>query len=163
MLSIRPAADPAADDAYLAAFEGGQVRGQDFRHLDHLRLAWACVRQAPDADAACARVSALIRRFATGLGHPEKYHQTLTVFWVRLLWAYHDRLGGVPFAEAVAHNPAILDKDFVFRFYPRELLLGPQARSEWIEPPLLAIGDHAAQAHPSPAAGHPRGGAVPRA
>lgn len=161
MSSSGPAADD--DDAYLAAFEAGQVSGQDFRHQQHLRLAWACIRTAPDVDAACTRVAALIRRFATALGHPDKYHETLTVFWVRLLWAHHARIGRVPFQAAVAHNPSLLDKDFVFRFYPRELLSGPQARSEWIAPPLLSIAEHASEAHPFPAAGNALGGAVPRA
>jgi hypothetical protein len=161
MSRVGPAADE--DDAYLAAFEAGQVSGQDFRHQQHLRLAWACIRTAADEDAACTRVGGLIRRFATALGHPGKYHETLTLFWVRLLWAHHQRLGGVTFQKAIAHNPSLLDKDFVFRFYPRELLDSPQARSEWIAPTLLSIAEHASEAHPSPAAGNALGGAVPRA
>lgn len=152
-----------ADADYLDAFAAGRVSPETFRHREHLQLAWACLRQARDPRVACERVSELIRRFVGALGLAQKYHVTLTVFWVLLLWEQFRRLGDVPFAAVIAHNPAILDKEFVFRFYPRELLMSPRARAEWIAPTLRPIGDDAFhfETDSSPAASDPCGGRSP--
>ena len=122
------------DDEYLAAFERGEIRNGDFRHRDHLRLAWACVRQANGEDEACARVCTLIRDFAASIGHAAKFDEALTASWVRRLWRLRAQEGDVPFVTMIAHNPAILDKDA-----------------------------HAAEAHSRAAEGDPRRGPVPRA
>jgi hypothetical protein len=148
-----------SDDEFVAAFERGEIAS--FHHREHLRLAWACLRQSPGVGSACERMRGLIRRFAAAQGHAAKYHETMTQFWVRLLGELHARSGDAPFEAMIADNPAILDKDFVLRFYPRELLASTEARNEWIAPPLLSIAGHAAEAHPRPAEGHARGGAVP--
>jgi hypothetical protein len=151
------------DDEFVLAFEAGRVRNEDFRHRDHLRLAWACVRGAPDVPRACERVSGLIRRFAASCGHPEKYHETLTLFWVRLLAEVREHRGDVPFDAMIAENPGILDKDFVLRFYPRDVLFSDKARHEWIAPPLLDPARHAAEAHSRAATRDARRGPVPGA
>jgi len=124
----------ADDDEYLAAFERGDIPPNEFRHRDHLRLAWACIRQAPGEDTACAKVCALIRGFAASIGHAGKYNEALTVRWVQRLWRIHELEGGVPFEVMIAHSPAILDKEA-----------------------------HAAEAHSPAAEGDPRRGPVPRA
>jgi hypothetical protein len=122
------------DDEYLAAFERGEIRNDEFRHRDHLRLAWACIRQAKSEDEACTRVCSLIRNFATAIGHAAKFDEALTVSWVQRLWRIHALEGDVPYVTMIAHNPAILDKNA-----------------------------HAAEAHSSAAEGDPRRGPVPRA
>jgi hypothetical protein len=151
------------DTEFAAAFEAGEVLPEDFRHREHLRLAWVCVQEAGDVHAAGERIKRLIRQFAAAAGHPGKYHETLTIFWVRLLAELKARCGDIPFAAVIADNPEILDKDFVLRFYPREVLFSDKARHEWIAPPLATPAPHAAEAHPCLAAGHARRGPVPGA
>ncbi|HEY2908487.1 MAG TPA: hypothetical protein VGJ29_21450, partial [Vicinamibacterales bacterium] len=53
-------------------------------------------------------------------GHAEKYHHTLTVFWM----------------QAVAQ---LLDKDLPRRHYSRECLTSDEARQSWVEPDLRPI------------------------
>ena len=151
----------SSDRDFLAAFERGEVR--TFHHREHLRLAWACLAESTSVDAACDRMRGLIQRFAASQGHATKYHETLTQFWVRLLGELHARAGSVPFEAMIADNPAILDKGFVQRFYPREFLSTPEARTQWIASPLLSIAGHAAETHPRPSESDPRRGAVPGA
>ena len=57
-----------------------------FHHADHLRLAWHYLR-AYGGPAASERIGETILRFATSLGHPEKYHATVTLGWMRLVAA----------------------------------------------------------------------------
>lgn len=151
------------DDEFLAAFERGDVAPADFRHREHLRLAWACLRTGEGVEAAVSRMRDLIQRFAAAAGQATKYHETMTQFWVRLLGELHARRGDVPFLVVIADNPEILDKDFVRRFYPQEVLASDDARHRWIAPPLIPIAAHAAEAHSRPAAGDARGRPVPGA
>jgi hypothetical protein len=63
----------------ISEFGQGRVPG-DFRHGDHLRVAFAYVSELPLPDA-IARFSADLRRFAISNGKPNLYHETIT-------WAY---------------------------------------------------------------------------
>ena len=93
------------DDEFLAAFESGAIANADFRHREHLRMAWLYVRRDGPAIGAF-RIREGIRRFATVHGVSHLYHETLTVFWTRLmahaaeafpeLDRFEDVLGGNP-------------------------------------------------------------------
>ena len=48
-------------------------------------LALAYLEESASTDEAAARMEAALRRFATALGHPEKYHHTITIFWIRMV------------------------------------------------------------------------------
>ncbi len=111
-----------ADDADFArAFENGQIAAADFRHASHLRLALAYLAETGSVDEATERMTAALRRFATAAGRAEKYHHTLTTFWMR----------------AVAQ---LLDKDLPLAYYSRERLDSDEARQRWVEPDLRPIG-----------------------
>jgi hypothetical protein len=69
------------DDAtLLSRFESLQLAPGEFRHREHIRLAFAMVRGADFGEAAL-RFRAGLKRFAAAIGAPAKYHETLT-------WAY---------------------------------------------------------------------------
>lgn len=128
-----------SDDEFVAAVLSGAIPNASFHHRDHLRLAWCLVRQTGVAAAADAITSA-IRRFATHHGHPEKYHETLTRFWVRLvghLIAAHPEIS--TFDGFLAAFPHLLDKDLPYQHWSRETMWSPAARARWVEPDLLAL------------------------
>ncbi len=81
MDSARKAGISPADEQFLAAFEAGQITNQDFHHRDHLRLAWIQIRRLGLERAADAVVWS-IRQFAARHGHADRYHETMTRFWV---------------------------------------------------------------------------------
>ncbi len=108
------------DVEFVRAFESGSIAPADFHHASHLRLALAYLAETGSVDEASERMCAALRRFAAAAGHPEKYHHTLTVFWMR----------------AVAQ---LLDKDLPFQHYSRECLMSDAARQSWIEPDLRPI------------------------
>jgi hypothetical protein len=106
-----------SDAAFARAFERGDIANGGFRHASHLRLALAYLEESPSVDEAVARMASALRTFAAAHGHPEKYHHTITVFWMRMV-------------------ATLLDKDLPFTYYSRERLSSEAARTGWIEPDL---------------------------
>ena len=91
-----------------------------FHHADHLQLAIDILRDEPSFDAATARMAATLRAKAQAAGAPEKYHNTVTVFWMRLIaW--------------------MLDKDLPRTFYSDAALASEAARRGWVEPDLAPL------------------------
>jgi hypothetical protein len=80
---------------------------EDFHHADHVRVAWAMLREMP-LDDAVARFIASLKRYAAAGGVPEKYDDALTRRYLLLI---HQRMEAVDaaawdaFAEA---NPDLL-------------------------------------------------------
>jgi hypothetical protein len=124
-----------ADEQFLAAFEAGQIANQDFHHRDHLRLAWIQVRRLGVQQASDA-VTRSIRQFAARQGHGDRYHETLTRFWVRVVEMGIDRHPGLAFDELLAAEPHLLDKDLPYRHWSRERMGSPEARRAWVKPDI---------------------------
>ena len=145
--------DAVVDDAAFArAFERGEVGNDGFRHREHLRLTWVYLGEAPCTDAACVRVGAAIRAFAQRAGNAQRYHATLTQFWVRLLAAVRlaccAAQGENGLDAVLAAHPWLLDKDLPLAYYTRALLFGDAARAAWRPPDLRPLPSHAPAADP---------------
>jgi hypothetical protein len=95
-----------------------------FHHADHLHLAIECVREAVTLDAAIDRMDATLRDKAAAAGLPDKYHRTVTVFWMRMV-------------------ARLVDKDLPLAYYSPARLASDAARREWIEPDLQPMPDDA--------------------
>jgi len=109
-----------SDAAFARAFERGEVANADFHHAAHLRLALAYLDECASVDEAAERMASTLRRFATAAGHPEKYHHTLTLFWMHMV-------------------ARLLDKNLPLTYYSRERLWSDSARTDWLEPDLTSI------------------------
>jgi hypothetical protein len=128
----------SADEEFLSAFEAARIANQDFHHRDHLRLAWIQVhrlglRRASDA------VAAGIRQFASHHGHGERYHETMTRFWVRVIGMGIDCHPTFAFDDLLAAEPHLLDKNLPYRHWSRGRMLSDDARRQWVEPDLRLI------------------------
>jgi hypothetical protein len=129
----------AQDEAFLAAFEAATIPGSEFRHRQHVRVAWLYVREYGTEEA--LRLMAVgIRRFAVANGATALYHETITRAWVLLVAAAvrrHPAIDG--FDAFVEANPGLLDKETPYAFYRRETLASDAARSAWVEPDRLPL------------------------
>ena len=133
------------DAEFVRRFECGEIRSEDFHHREHVRLAWAYLQRSGSIDEACERMRAAIRAFARAAGKPGKYHDTLTVFWVRLIADVSARVAGTPEFESVLPAHAyLLDKDTPLAYYSRERLFSDDARLSWQAPDLRPLATHAA-------------------
>ncbi|TME89625.1 MAG: hypothetical protein E6I43_00310 [Chloroflexi bacterium] len=125
----------AADDHFLAAFTAGEIANQDFHHRDHLRLAWIQIRRI-GLPRALEAVTAAIRQFAAGHGHGDRYHETMTRFWLLVVAMGISRHPTLAFDELLAAEPHLLDKNLPYRHWSRERMGSEDARHRWLEPDL---------------------------
>lgn len=107
----------ANDSAFARAFERGEIPPADFHHAAHLRLALAYLDECSSIEEATDRMAASIKRFAAAAGKVDKYHHTVTVFWIRML-------------------ARLLDKNLPLAYYSPERLWSDDARRTFVEPDL---------------------------
>jgi len=133
-----------AIDAFLAAFEGGTLPKGEFTHAGHL-TAGACYVHMFDEAEAINHMRLCVRRFNEAVGgqntETSGYHETITVFWIRVLAAVRALYPELGRAEFAAHAvQAYRDRRDVFRdFYDFDVLASVEARRIWIEPSVKPI------------------------
>lgn len=94
------------------ALEQGQIPNEGFHHVDHLRVAWVYLEEAPTVEEATARMAATLRRFAASVGKPEKYSDPLTAFWMYQMAAARAVMPGADCTRILASFPHLSDKRF---------------------------------------------------
>ncbi len=122
---------------FIAAFEAGTYPAAQWKHAEHLALA-ACYLYTMPMEAATARARDRIRAYNEAQGGQNTgdagYHETLTVFWLKLVDAALDRR-----LPRTAAARAIVDRftsrrDIFREYYTFDLLKSRQARARWIPP-----------------------------
>jgi hypothetical protein len=136
------------DDDFLEAFHSCRLDNSQFRHADHLRLAWIHLHRQPFEEA-LRQVRAGVQAFAAHHNLPHLYHETITVAWMHLLSTHHEST----FEEFLAKSESRLGKDLLFRFWSPELLDTREAREAWIPPdrqglPALPYRSRLPSCHP---------------
>ena len=122
------------DVEFTRALERGEIG--DFHHASHLHVAWVYLTESSSVQEAAGKTRDTLRRFAAAAGKPEKYHETITLFWVHVLSrAYAAKRGG-RLEEIVHANPQLLEKNFPLAYYSAERLFSDEARISWVEPDL---------------------------
>ena len=108
------------DDDFVAAFLSGRLSPVAFHHRDHLRLAWCLIRESGVEAGHQGMIAGGIRHFATQHGQAEKYHETLTQFWVRTVSHLIDvRPDIAVFDQFLAAFPQLLDKALPYHHWSR--------------------------------------------
>ena len=123
------------DDAFLDRFETGRLHS--FDHRDHLRVAFAYARRG-GVEHAVDRARHGLRHLTAAHGEPERYHETLTTAWARVV-AHHARDHAHGFDDFLAAHPQLLRRDLLLEHYSRQRLFSAAARARFVEPDLLAL------------------------
>lgn len=129
--------DDLDDSALVARFEALAIGAKEFRHREHVRVAYGMLRGADFGEAA-VRYRRALQRFAVATGVPERYHETLT-------WAYlaviAQRMAEDPAVttshELLARHPELLDHQggAVARYYDvAAITASPLARAVFVLP-----------------------------
>jgi hypothetical protein len=124
------------DDAFLARFETGTL--ESFGHRDHLRVAFAYARRG-GIDHAVDRARRGLRHITAAHGEPERYHETLTTAWARVVAHHALAAGDDGFDDFLAAHPQLLRRDLLLGHYTRDRLFSSAARARFVEPDLLSL------------------------
>ena len=123
-------------------FETCSFHPSEFKHYQHLAVALWYVANLSYADAS-ERMKRGIQRLAASYGKTG-YHETITVFWLRVVRGFLTGSAGVD-SIAVLANQLIekyAEKNLILDYYSTELLASTEAKSDWVEPdlkPLLSL------------------------
>jgi hypothetical protein len=121
------------------ALERGEVANEEFRHASHLHVAWVYLTESSSMQQAANKMRDTLRRLAVIAGKPEKYHETITLFWVHLLSSAYATNRGGRLEDIVHANPHLLEKNFPLAYYSAGRLFSDEARSSWVEPDLKPL------------------------
>lgn len=119
-------------------FEDCTFGAGEFRHREHLTVALWYLSQS-DAAAAAERMREGLYRFLDHQGvDRQKYHETITLFWVRRARAFLEQAEGQRSLTEIANEliEACNDAALIFTYYSRELIASLAARETWVEPDL---------------------------
>jgi hypothetical protein len=122
------------DDEFLRRLESCELSPSEFGHAGHVRAAYLYLR-AGEFPAALARTRRAIRRYATHLGKPESYHETITVAYLALIQQHLcERGDGGGWSAFERGNPELLDPGLLFKYYPQAQLASELARKVFVLP-----------------------------
>jgi hypothetical protein len=127
--------------ALVESFEECSFHPSEFRHHQHLAVALWYVRHLPP-EKALLKMTSGIRRLAEVYGK-SGYHETITLFWLRIVSDFAARAAAGASLAAIANQLINYsdNKNFIFDYYSAELLDSPRAKAEWVEPDLKKLGD----------------------
>jgi hypothetical protein len=134
--SAKPTDNQSRADLYLISeFEHGRVPG-DFRHANHMRVAFAYVSQFTMPQA-LERFSAALERFAISKGKANLYHETITWTYLLLIGERLARAKCIQSWEEFAEeNQDLLvwKNGVVERYYSKPTLDSDLARKRFVMP-----------------------------
>lgn len=128
--------------AFLRQLESYELPASEFNHLAHLRAAWS-YRQLYPAREAAARCARALSRYAMSKGAAEKYHHTLTMATLILIYSRLENMPeqGNDWPDFIAANPDLLTSlpALLQKYYSTDKLNDDLARSAFVEPDLAPL------------------------
>lgn len=133
----------AAIESLVDRFNKQTLPKNDWTHEAHIVVAfWYSSRY--NEDEALIAVRNAIRNYNHAVGTVNSdstgYHETLTVFWLRIVRTYLSGNKGT--IEALVNNfiaDGNADKEMPLKYYTREVLFSVQARKNWIAPDKISM------------------------
>jgi len=127
-------------EAIVRGLEACTIGPAEFKHQAHLTVALWYLSRLSHAEAS-ARMRESLFRFINHHGE-QGYNETMTIFWLKLVGRFLDRVqpGRGSIAE-LANELALTYRDsrLIFDYYSRELISSPAAREGWVEPDLKPL------------------------
>ena len=119
-------------------FESCKTGKGEFKHRDHLTVAlWYL--SVTSLEEAIDRMRAGLLRFLDHHGvDRKKYNETLTVFWIEMVWRTLNEIE--PQTSLVEKCNRVIETlqnpDLAFEYYSAELMWSNEARTSWVAPDL---------------------------
>ena len=127
-------------EAAVRGFESCSTGKSEFTHISHLAVTvWYLRRWS--LEQATERMRASLFRFIDHYSIQGKYHETLTVFWMKVVQKRLDELD--PALSLLETTNAVIealgDARLVFEYYSDGLLWSAEARAKWVQPDLKPL------------------------
>ena len=120
----------------IAAFERGDIDAEKFDHTAHIYMGWLYIGAYPLAEA-IRRFDAALQRLVALLGAEDKYHATLT--WFYLLLISERSASGERWSDFRRRNPDLFDsRNTLSRYYSHDMLFSERAKARFVMPDRLA-------------------------
>ena len=142
-----PATDPEID-AFIAAFEAGTLAKERWTHGAHL-LTGACYVHSFGEQVAIARMRERVSAYNLAVGGQNTptsgYHETVTIFWIKLLALVVSNLKamdpGISRAGLLhlAVKGLVNERNIYREYYDFDILKSEEARRTWIAPNIRPI------------------------
>jgi len=127
-------------EAVVRGFESCSTGKSEFTHIRHLAVTVWYLR-CLSLEQATEKMRASLFRFIDHYSIEGKYHETLTVFWMRLVQKRLDELD--PALSLLETTNAVIeafgDARLVFEYYSEDLLCSAKARAKWVQPDLKPL------------------------
>jgi hypothetical protein len=126
------------EKSFLEPLEDLLKSDMTFGHRQHVALAWQYL-QLTDQLTAENWMRDAIQHVAFKHGAADKYHETITIAWIRLVGT-HVRTSGLDnFDEFIAQNSDLLNPHLLGHFYSSKVLQSASARQHWVEPDVAPL------------------------
>jgi hypothetical protein len=129
-------------DAFLTRFEAGEISAADWTHAAHVAMAAAYVmRYGPEE--AFLRIRAGIHHLnwhhGTITTADRGYHETLTLFWTKVLEGFQREHAALDRATLMNLAMATLPGGLFKQYYGFDVVKSRQARMTWMDPDLRTL------------------------
>lgn len=115
------------------AFEDGSLSPEGFSHEDHVAVAREMLLRH-DFMEASRRYAEALQRLTQKAGVPEKFNMTVTLAFMSVISERMARDRGATFAAFLEDNRDLVSGNLLGRWYSRERLVSPAARSAFLMP-----------------------------
>ena len=118
------------------SFEDATIPHDDWKHAEHLVVALYYLT-LHDLDTAYGKMRSgilnlLEHGFKVDLKKEMPYHETITLFWMRVVADYNASKNGSSLLEKANEVAYKWDKDYPLKFYSRERLFSDEARAGFV-------------------------------
>ncbi len=129
-----------SDEAFELQFASGVFPASLFIHEAHLRLGFIHIKKY-GIEKAIEQVSQQIQQLVISIGAQEKYHHTITIAALHILYHYIRKNPEAPFQQLLASEPQLLAnfKSILNNHYSEPLLASPEARHQYFPPDLTSF------------------------
>lgn len=127
-------------ESLVRSFEDASVPRDEWKHAEHLVVALYYVSHYNIVTAAVKMRGGILNLLGNGFGvdltKEMPYHETITLFWIRVIAKFSASKNGSSLSEKVAEMIGKFDKDYSLKFYTRERLFSEHARAVFTEPDI---------------------------
>ena len=129
---------PGRPGLTIEAFEAGNVDASAFDHAAHVHVGWLYLRRYPLA-LAIERFTDALQRLTRQLGAADKYHETITCFFLLLIAERRAEAPAESWAAFRARNADLFSAGpLLRRYYLQQTLNSERARRSFVLPDRLA-------------------------